>query len=332
MHPNMTRRSFVKTALVSSAGLALAAEGKTQDQTSAAPSASASAGSLPKATIGKLQVSRLILGGNLLTHFTHSRDLRYVYTLAAHYNTDEKIMETLALAEANGINTLSMHNPEHPMSVLRRYRKERGGKIQWIICPTAPVEPGMAKYRQHVEALIKDGCEAIYLWGVHADSLVAQGKLDLVAKAVELPKEYGVPSGVGGHALDVVKACEANGIKADFYIKTFHHHNYPTAPKPDQLEKPFNEYPGYWCREPVETAEFMKTVQKPWFAFKVMAAGAIPPSSAFRFVFEHGADCVLAGMFDYEIAEDVKLALEALDHAKTRARPWWGRAQEPHAT
>ena len=93
--------------------------------------------------------------------------------------------------------------------MLRRYRKERGGKIQWIICPTAPVEPDMAKYREHVESLIKDGCEAIYLWGVHADSLVAQGKIDLVAKAVELPKEYGVPSGVGAHSLDVVKACEA---------------------------------------------------------------------------------------------------------------------------
>ncbi len=332
MRSNMTRRSFVKTALVSSAGLALAADGKAQDQTPAASSAPASAGPLPRARIGKLEVSRVILGGNLLTHYTHSRDLKYVYTLAAHYNTDEKIMETLALAEANGINTVSMHNPEHPMSVLRRYRKERGGKIQWIICPTAPVEADMAKYRQHVEELIKDGCEAIYLWGVHADSLVAQGKLDLVAKAVELPKEYGVPSGVGGHSLDVVKACETNGIKADFYIKTFHHHSYPTAPKPDQLKEPYNEYPGYWCRNPEETAEFMKTVQKPWLAFKVMAAGAIPPSNAFRFAFQNGADCILAGMFDYEIAEDVKLALEALDRAKNRARPWGFRVQAAGAT
>ena len=159
------------------------------------------------------------------------------------------------------------------MSVLRRYRKERGGKIQWIICPTAPVEPDMAKYREHVEALIKDGCEAIYLWGVHADSLVAQGKMDLVAKAVELPKEFGVPSGVGAHSLDVVKACEKHGVKADFYIKTFHHHSYPTAPKAGARSRPYNEFPGYWCANPQETAEVMKTVKKPWIAFKTMAAG-----------------------------------------------------------
>jgi hypothetical protein len=322
MQSKMTRRSFVKETVLSSAGLALAVESRGEDQPKPAAPAPAAPGGLPKGKLGKLEVSRLILGGNLLTHYTHSRDLKYVYSLAAHYNTDEKILETLAKAEANGINAVTMHNPEHPISLLRRYRKERGGKIQWIICPTAPVEPDMAKYRQHVEDLIKDGCEAIYLWGVHADSLVAQGKLDLVAKAVELPKEFGVPSGVGGHSLDVVKACEAQGVKADFYIKTFHSHNYPTAPKPDQLKEPYNEFPGYWCNNPEETAAFMKTVNKPWIAFKTMAAGAIPPQTAFRYAFLHGADFVLAGMFDFEIADDVKTATEALGRTKERARPW----------
>ena len=190
MCADISRRSFVKETLLSSAGLAIGMRASGADPTEPAKPADPPP-PLPKAKIGKLEVSRLILGGNLLTHYTHSRDLKYVYSLAAKYNTDEKIMETLALAEANGINTVSMHNPQHPISVLRRYRKERGGKIQWIICPTAPPEPDMAKYREHVEELVKDGCEAIYLWGVHADSLVAQGKLDLVAKAVELPKEYG---------------------------------------------------------------------------------------------------------------------------------------------
>jgi hypothetical protein len=318
MQPEMTRRSFVKEALLSSAGLALALNARGEDQ----PQPAAAAGPLPKGKLGKLQVSRLILGGNLLTHYTHSRDLQYVYALAAHYNTDEKIMETLAKAEECGINTVSMHNPEHPMSVLRRYRKERGGKIQWIICPTAPVEPDMAKYREQVEGLIADGCEAIYLWGVHADPLVSDGKMDLVAQAVELPKEFGVPSGVGAHSLDVVKACETQGVKADFYIKTFHSHNYPTAPKPEQIKGAYNEIPGYWCSNPEETAAFMKTVDKPWIAFKTMAAGAIAPQMAFRYSFFHGADFVLAGMFDYEIAGDTKIAAEALASIKERARAW----------
>ena len=322
MKPEMTRRSFVKGTVLSSAALALALDGRGEEKAQPAAPPPAQPAGLPKGKIGKLEVSRLILGGNLLTHYTHSRDLKYVYALAAHYNTDEKILETLAQAEAAGINTVCMHNPEHPISVLRRYRKERGGKIQWIICPTAAVEPDMIKYREHVESLVKDGCEAIYLWGVHSDSLVAQGKMDLVAKAVELPKEFGVPSGVGAHSLDVIKACEAQGVKADFYIKTFHSHSYPTAPKPEQIKGAYNEFPGYWCSDPQGTADFMKTVNKPWIAFKTMAAGAIPPTTAFRYAFLHGADFVLAGMFDYEIADDVKTASEALARTKERERAW----------
>lgn len=318
----MNRRSFVKSSLLGSASLALALNSRSEDPSKPEAAPSAAKDALPKGRIGKLKVSRLILGGNLLTHFTHSRDLQYVYRLAAQYNTDEKIMETLALAEKQGINTVSMHNPPHPISVLRRYRKERGGKIQWIICPTAPPEPDMAKYRAHVEELMKDGCEAIYLWGVHADSLVAQGKMDLVAKAVELPKEFGAPSGVGAHSLDVVKACEEHGVKADFYIKTFHHHSYPTRPKADQIKGAYNEFPGYWCANPQDTAEVMKSIKKPWIAFKTMAAGAIPPKNAFRYAFKNGADFVLAGMFDFEIAEDTQHARDAIASYTDRERQW----------
>jgi hypothetical protein len=319
---SITRRSFVKSTVLSSASLALALNASAQDKKSEEAAPAAAPAGLAKGKIGKLEISRLILGGNLLTHYTHSRDLKYVYTLAAKYNTDEKIFETLALAEQHGVNTVSMHNPPHPISLLRRYRKERGGKIQWIICPTAKVEPGLDEYRRHVDELLKDGCEAIYLWGVHSDSLVSGGKMDLVAQAVELPKKLGVPSGVGAHDLNVIKACEEHGVPADFYIKTFHTHSYPTAPKPDELTQAYNEFPGYWCKNPQETADFMKTVKKPWIAFKTMAAGAIAPKPAFRYAFLNGADFVLAGMFDFEIADDVATIKETMQGLESRARPW----------
>jgi len=322
MQAPLTRRCFVKGSLFGCAGLALGADAHGQDQAKTQAPLPRSPGTLPRGRIGKLEVSRLILGGNLLTHYTHSRDLQYVYNLAAHYNTDEKIMETLAVAEAQGINTLSMHNPPHPMSVLRRYRQERGGKIQWIICPTAPVEPGLAQYRKMVEELAKDRCEAIYLWGVHADALMKQGKVDLIAKAVQVPKEFGLPSGVGAHWLEVIEACEKQDVKADFYIKTFHHHRYATGPKADQLKDPYAEFPGYWCRDPEETAELMLNLQKPWIAFKTMAAGAIPPKSAFEYALANGADFVLAGMFDFEIAEDAQILRDTLAGLAERKRPW----------
>jgi hypothetical protein len=79
-----------------------------------------------------------------------------------------------------------------------------------------------------------------------------------------------------------------------------------------------------WCKEPEETIEYMAKVTKPWIAFKTMAAGAIPPRNALQYVFQNGADFVLFGMFDYEIAEDVQIAKEVLAGVKNRARPWRG--------
>jgi hypothetical protein len=151
---------------------------------------------------------------------------------------------------------------------------------------------------------------------------VAQGRMDLVRKAVEIAKDLGVPSGVGAHDLRVVVACEKHNIPNDFYIKTFHHHNYPSGPKPEELKNPYQEIPGYWCKDPAETIEVMSKVTKPWIAFKVMAAGAIPPRDAFKYVFENGADHCLAGMFDFEITEDVMIANETLAAVKNRTRPW----------
>lgn len=325
----MTRREFVRAGVLASTGaaLGLGATGcRTPRQPAspapAPPPAPSSHNTLPTGRIGRLNVSRLLLGGNLLTHYTHSRDLRYVYNLAAHYNTDGKILETLALAEAHGINTLVIHTVPHALELLRRHRRERGGRMQWIICPTAEIQPDLDAYRRQVEELVQDGCEAIYLWGVRADALTAEKKFELMARAVEVPRALGVPSGVGAHALEVIQACEAHGVRADFYVKTFHHHNYPTGPKPEHLTAPYNEFPGYWCKDPRATAEFMKSVNKPWIAFKTLAAGAIPPKQGFRYAFQNGADFVLAGMFDFEIAEDVKLARESMAGLEQRARPW----------
>lgn len=313
-----TRRKFIKETLLVSAAATLTQASAQEPAGNVAP---AGDGALPCGMIGDLSVSRMLLGGNLLTHYTHSRDLKYVYNLCAHYNTEKKILETLALAEQHGVNTLVVHTAPGIVDTLKKHRYQEGGKIQWIICPTAPVEGDLSEYTKQVRELANEGTEAIYLWGVRGDALASEGKTGLIAEAVNIVKEQGLPSGVGAHDLKVITECERTGVDADFYIKTFHHHNYPSAPRPDQLVNPYNEVPGYWCRGPQEVIDCMSTVEKPWLAFKVMAAGAIPPSDAFQYAFDSGADHILVGMFDFEIAEDVATVKNCLANAK-RTRPW----------
>jgi hypothetical protein len=185
--------------------------------------------------------------------------------------------------------------------------------MQWIIAPMNPIEPGLARYGEQVQKLVDDGTDAIYVWGVQTDALVKQGKIDMVGKAVDLIKSHGVLCGVAAHDLRVAQECEKNKIRADFYIKTFHHHKYPGATL---------NYDSMWCSDPEQTAEFMRGVAKPWIAFKVLAAGAILPQDAFRHAFENGADFVLAGMYDFEIAEDVQIVRKSLVGLASRARPW----------
>ena len=268
---------------------------------------------IPTGTIAGVTFSRMMLGGNLLTHFTHSRDLRYVYNLAAHYNTPEKIHETMRIAEEHGINTVVIHTAKGVLDGLKKYR-ERGGNIQVIICSTAPINEDMGEYTQSCQECIDAGVDVLYLWGVQADQLVGK-QPELIKKAVNTMRSFDVPVGVAAHKLNVIEYCEQEKIKNDFYIKTFHHHHYPSAKL---------NYDSSWCDDPERVIEVMAQVEKPWIAFKIMAAGAIPPKNALDYVFSNGAEFVIFGMFDFEIDEDTRFLNEVLaqDNVKNRPRKW----------
>jgi hypothetical protein len=66
----------------------------------------------------------------------------------------------------------------------------------------------------------------------------------------------------------------------------------------------------------------MKTLEVPWVAFKVLAAGAFHPRDTFKYVFESGADFACVGMFDFQIIEDVLIAQQVFSGDVKRQRPW----------
>ena len=59
------------------------------------PKVVAQAGKMPVGKIGDLTLGRLMSGSNLISMNMHARDLDYVSSLAAQYNTEERIFMTL---------------------------------------------------------------------------------------------------------------------------------------------------------------------------------------------------------------------------------------------
>src|SRR5512139_2552973 len=83
---------------------------------------------MPVGKIGDVTISRLIIGGNQFSGWSHSRDLKYLRDLFKAYATEKKILETLRTAEENGINTIITSGSAY----LGKYWKDLGGKMQWI--------------------------------------------------------------------------------------------------------------------------------------------------------------------------------------------------------
>ena len=78
-----------------------------------------------------------------------------------------------------------------------------------------------------------------------------------------------------------------------------------------------------WCLDADETAEVMSKIKVPWIAYKVLAGGAISPSSGFKFAFENGAEFIAVGMADFEIEEDAKILQGLFERGIKRDRPWY---------
>jgi uncharacterized membrane protein YphA (DoxX/SURF4 family) len=278
-------------------------------------------GTLPRGRIKDKEVSRLILGGNLLSGWAHSRDLIYVSQLVKAYHNKERIFATLLVAEKCGINTL-LTNPIL-CTLIDEYWKRRIGRIQFISdCAgleydeKGPRPMPFDKYLDKVQRAIDYGAVACYIQGETADYYVKGGQPDRLAKVIDLVRRNKVIVGIGAHRLETLQGCVAAGMTPDFWMKTMHHHGYWSARHPEWHDNLF-------CDTPAETAAWMRERPEPWIAFKVMAAGAIHPKEAFRYAWENGADFVCAGMYDFQMVEDVNIALEALGSGlPQRQRPW----------
>ncbi len=316
MSKKLSRRSFLHGSAAASTGAALGFgfEEKillARGQDAAAAEPPPRPGAMPTGKIKNVEIGRLICGGNLISGHAHSRDLIYVSSLLQNYFTDDKVMETLGKCEQSGINTAILRLDERTLRILQLYRTQKKGRIQWI----AQIKPRKDDLFSAADKAIENGAVGVYIQGETGDAFVKEGLVEQLGKVVEHIQEQHVIAGIGAHMLEVVAASEKAGLQPDFYMKTFNNKSYWSA-------GPTERHDSVWEETPQQTLEFMKSVQKPWIAFKVLGAGAILPREGFAYAFENGADFVCVGMFDFQVREDASIAREVLDGILERDRPW----------
>lgn len=254
---------------------------------------------LQRGKFGKYDVSRLIIGGNLISGSAHADQLLYQSALMTHYFTTDKILETWTLAEHNGINTTLMRADPHIMEHYQKFTRERGGKLQWI----AQSAPEQGDPIENAKRARDHGAIGIYLHGNVSDNFVKQGKAEEIGRILNGFRAAGLMAGVGAHLLATVEGSEKAKLDPDFYMFTINRVN-------------------YYSSAPSDIAAFMKNIKKPWIGFKVLGAGRDKPLEGFQHAFDKGADFIAVGMFDWQVRDDSAHVQEMLAKGIDRSRAW----------
>ncbi|NQT82791.1 twin-arginine translocation signal domain-containing protein [bacterium] len=247
-------------------------------------------GELPTISLGKLEVSRLILGSNPFFGFDHGNPQASGDKMREYY-TEERVMAVMDQAAEHSITAVWTPCYEHWIRVWNRYR-EKGGKLKiWI------AQPDRLPMEREIKIAVKNGSKAIAIQGIRIDDQVKDGKWDVGRGWLELIKSHGLPAGMATHRATTHLEAEDRGLPADFYHQTLY--------RPDN-----------YVREGLE--ESLATIEKlhkPVVAYKVFGAGRILPKDTLPYVFKRlkPKDGICVGVFPKkrdEIAENSSLTLK----------------------
>jgi hypothetical protein len=257
-------------------------------------------------TFGNVTVSKMILGGNPFSGFSHQtpeRDREMV-----RWYTTARIKETLRQAEALGITTFLGRADKHIRRTLMEYWDE-GGEIQWL----AQTAPEFNSLPGNVAGAIATGAAAVYIHGGQMDYFFAQDQLDIVRDVIQQIQDAGVAAGVAGHTPRVHQWADAH-LDLDFHMCSYYN---PTS----RAEHAEHVHGARERFDDADRAAMVATIQDlraPVIHYKVLAAGRNDPTAAFAFVAQHlrPQDAVCVGVFTKDnpdmLAEDVQLFETAL--------------------
>ena len=283
----MRRRDFLKSGV---AGAACAAAGGFPGLKAKAlggPQAAPAAPALPTVRLGKLEVSRFILGSNPFWGYSHKS--KALDEEMKRFHTDERIMQILDEAAECGVTTLASPPDERWVRLWARYL-DRGGRLKtWISqCHGMPEQ-----MLTEIDRSVKGGAKAIFIQGARVEEQYDAGRFDTLRSWVDRVKEAGLPAGCAAHNPEIHPELERRKFPTDFYYQCFYYvsrsEDYPAA----EREK--------------AVATILK-IEKPVIAYKILAAGRLPASEGFEYAFNHirRKDGVCVGIYAQKAIDQIR--------------------------
>lgn len=262
--------------------------------------------------IGNLELSRLVIGGNPFSGFSHQspqrdQEMRGFYT-------DERIHQVLRQAEAAGIDTLFARTDDHIMGMLRDYWAG-GGAIQWVAQVVFDPKDTQA-HRGWIQRAGDMGARGMYLHGGATDSWHAAGQFDLFHDALERMRGFGVPAGFAGHRPAAHQWLRDN-VRPDFQMCSYYN---PT----DRRISPQHTNVGEkWNLE--DRAAMLKviaTLPTPAVHYKVFGGGNRPVDEAFEVMSRsvRPQDIVCIGVFIRDMPDMIARDVELFERCVERSR------------
>ncbi len=262
--------------------------------------------SLDKVKIGDVSVSKLIVGGNPFSGFSHQtpqrdREMRQYYTTA-------RIKATWRQAEALGINTFLGRADRHIQRTLLEYWDE-GGTIQWF-AQTCPEYKALGR---NIAEAINVGAKGCYVHGGQMDFLFAQNQLDIVPDAIAQIRDAGLAAGIAAHNPQVHLWAEEH-LDVDFYMGSY----YNPSRRDEHAEHIAGAREIFAAEDRAAMVDVIQGLSKPVIHYKIMAAGRNDPQAAFAFVAAHlrPQDAVCIGVYTKDhpnmLAEDWQLLEDSL--------------------
>lgn len=260
---------------------------------------------VPMVSIGSLEISRLLIGGNPFSGFSHQSRQRDAEMLA--WYTDERIIATLFEAESLGLRTCLMRGDAHIARVLAEYWR-LGGQMQWVAQTDSRAETPAAGAR----FCIAHGAAACYLHGGVADYLIAQQQFEPMYAFQSAVQGAGLPAGMAGHMPADFVWAEAH-LNLDFYMVSY----YNPSPRDQAPHHDPATIERYTVEDRDERVAVIPALQRPAIHYKILAAGRTSPEEAFAFAAAHlrPQDAVCVGIYSGDnpgmLRQDIDLFLHA---------------------